>query len=535
MLDILNKSNSSDSLVIFIHGLQGTEDTWKNKDGISFPDLLSQDAKLSSDFDFAYFNYYTKLFNTPEILNGFQKLIRTVFGGYTEKTKKNLAINEIADLLLTYLEEYAGKYNNIALICHSMGGLVAKSLIVNYASKNAVKKIKLLISLAVPHNGSSLASIGKLLSSNTQIGNLEPLDKDINKINQKWIDNKSGNPKIIYFQGKFDTVVNSTSSVGYDVDAVEIKFCDDDHQSISKPESEKSLVCVSVKNVLHTFLLEQSTQKHESLALKDSTPKPVGNILFNVYKAANEKYYLNREQDELFSAILGTENNIWVYGKSGVGKTNLIFRNLSIINRKFFSIDLSGCTDYDCVKVFNYINQQLLEFVDKGSQYFEQNNLANAIDKIMVTLNKFFLNNECIIFEEMPVTQSNKGLVNCLFSLFIKYNNQYSGGILFMCTSIEDPKSALTEMTDKIVENTKFIEIDLWTDKDINDLYLLIVKNIDFSISEENALRLVDLSKGSPRYLKTFLVNCNALMRGKKIDFEEIVNFTELQFIRNGS
>lgn len=250
MLEIFHKSKKADQLVVFVHGLTGSDSTWRNESGKSFPQLLIENETIKDQFDFGFFDYYSKLFSIPAPLNWLGKILSKFTKNKAYKLEKNLHVNEIADLFSTYLSEYAKQYKSIVLICHSMGGLIAKSLIVHHAESEAVKKIKLLISLAVPHNGSILASLGKEYFSSIQIKNLEPLNADINKINALWISSRNTNPKIIYFQGKFDEIVVGSSSIGYDANIVDVKFCDDDHLSIAKPKSSNSLVCVSVKNAL---------------------------------------------------------------------------------------------------------------------------------------------------------------------------------------------------------------------------------------------------------------------------------------------
>lgn len=86
-------------------------------------------------------------------------------------------------MLNTRIDYELINYDNIILIAHSMGGLVAKNSILNYVDTNS--KLKLFISLAVPHLGSDFANYGEFLSSNIQVKELRPLsDEIINLQNQ---------------------------------------------------------------------------------------------------------------------------------------------------------------------------------------------------------------------------------------------------------------------------------------------------------------------------------------------------------------
>lgn len=260
MLDIFHKRKSSKNLVVFIHGLNGSKETWWNSSYNSFPDLLLEDKTIKSKFDLAYFDYFSSLLPSSVKLKEGVSLVRKYLGLQAKRIEANLNIKTISNLLLTQLDTYGGKYNNIYLLCHSMGGLVAKHLLINHSDKEVVKKVKLVVSLAVPHNGATLAAIGKLVYPLLQIKNLSPLDADINGVNQGWIDNKDKNPRIVYFQGVYDKVVSETSSVGYDANAAEIKYSNDTHSSICKPESTDSVVCVAVRNLLLEAVKNQSVE-----------------------------------------------------------------------------------------------------------------------------------------------------------------------------------------------------------------------------------------------------------------------------------
>lgn len=325
MLDFLHKLKTSKNLVIFVHGLQGSENTWLNASGKSFPSLLIQNEEIKKNFDFAYFNYYTNLFNIPETVKKYTGFFKGLLGKPHAKVDKNLHINEVSDLLSTYLGEMTHQYNSLILVCHSLGGLIAKSLIVHHSGDVAVKKIKLIFSLAVPHNGSHLADIGERILSNVQIKNLMPLNDDVNKINHLWISNKDFNPKIIYFQGKMDDIVVGASSVGFDANKPEIKFCDEDHISIAKPQSASALVCISVANALLGFVKSQTINELSNQEVADLSELEkqdfvlkliIADVHSNLIANAKQRFYdaervrrvliqmdMNKEMDFLYSAI----------------------------------------------------------------------------------------------------------------------------------------------------------------------------------------------------------------------------------------
>lgn len=260
MLNIYHKSKKPKCLVIFIHGLQGSDATWMNTTtNFLFTTALAADKDLKQKVSFGLFNYYSKIVTPPSSIKQGAKLFNKIFGT-PDKIRLNLDVKSIAQLLLTYLEEFTSEYESIVLVCHSMGGLIAKSLVISYADNEIVKKVGLIISLAVPHNGSNLALLGTIMPS-VQLDNLQPLSDSIISLNQAWIKNKDTNPLITYVVGKYDTIVPDSSAVGYEVSAQEIKYCDEDHESICKPTSDDALVYRTVKRLILNFISKKKAEE----------------------------------------------------------------------------------------------------------------------------------------------------------------------------------------------------------------------------------------------------------------------------------
>ncbi|CAE6935340.1 hypothetical protein ACOMICROBIO_LKFPLAJE_03375 [Vibrio sp. B1FIG11] len=70
------------NLVLFIHGLTGGYDTWKNSRGELFADLLKSDSEINSNFDFREFEYFTKIVNVKNSMlsHNLVKLVNFVPG-----------------------------------------------------------------------------------------------------------------------------------------------------------------------------------------------------------------------------------------------------------------------------------------------------------------------------------------------------------------------------------------------------------------------------------------------------------------------
>lgn len=243
--------NNKENLVLFVHGFTGGKETWlTNSEGKRIPDYLMEDHEIIENFDFAYFEYYTKFVDKIDKAHW---LISYLPFFQKRKFKKNLSIDDIKDILYSNIDINFNKYQNVVIIAHSMGGLISKAVILKLI-KEGKNKINLFISLAVPHNGSGLANIGKLILNNPNFKDLSPLSNIIDNVSRDWIDTKNRNfiPKTIYFQGKNDIIVSNNSSSGYDsrekgID-YNIVYTDDDHSSILQPRDGNSTLIVSIKS-----------------------------------------------------------------------------------------------------------------------------------------------------------------------------------------------------------------------------------------------------------------------------------------------
>lgn len=258
---IQNKGHKK--LVIFVHGFKSDNDTWKNSNGISLPQMLLENEEINSNYDFAYFDYYTKLYsnilNCNVIGNLFMKAVNAA-----HIARRNLMIEDLGEYMHSVLTHECSQYENIYLVAHSMGGLVSKYCILKSLESDDFSKVALFISLAVPHKGSELAIDYASLVNNPQAFDLKPLSDLTNSLSDKWIKSKNI-PRTAYFLAQYDNVVPKNSAVGFESTGQEIIPCDDDHFSISKPETKER----HVFKVIEQLLLEAIQSKEESPSLQE--------------------------------------------------------------------------------------------------------------------------------------------------------------------------------------------------------------------------------------------------------------------------
>lgn len=143
-------------LIVFIHGIFGSGATsWGNPRTENFwPKMVTE------DFRFKDYDIYLVSYKAP------------YFGG--APNIHEIAGNELGRLRSQKVFE---NYQEIYFVTHSMGGLVAKDMLVSLNRGDDVvrlRRIKGVVYLGTPAQGADLAALGAWLSLNPQLGNMEP-------------------------------------------------------------------------------------------------------------------------------------------------------------------------------------------------------------------------------------------------------------------------------------------------------------------------------------------------------------------------
>lgn len=241
-----------DSLILFVHGLNGGLETWNCNEETSFPKLLAEDEDISNVFDVACFNYFTKFTQTYAKTSG---LLARIFSG-KKKLERNLPTDEIAELLYTEIRVTLSDYSRIIIIAHSMGGLISKNLILKKVEHEEQSNIIGFISLAVPHSGAKLANITSMVSSNAQLVDLGLLSEATDTLNRRWLNCSKRLPVTRYVYGAHDTIVDKKSALPMDSERNNSIAVNEGHSSICKPENNSSTVFVAVKQFIQQINLE---------------------------------------------------------------------------------------------------------------------------------------------------------------------------------------------------------------------------------------------------------------------------------------
>lgn len=342
-----NKKN----LVIFIHGLFGSKSTWENKNEEYLTDILYSQPEIRGNFDLGNLNYKSKIIKKYFLLK-----------------KDQLTIKELSKMLETEINVIGKKYENIILIGHSMGGIIAKQYILDNIENN---KVKLYISIATPHLGSNMANFIKIYK-HPQIKELVKNNNYLVDLNRDWRSKKNKLPKSYYLYGLYDKVVSKKSAIPDNaVDNNYIMGFPEDHSSIVKLEDNSTLFKYLIQ-ILDEFYLNTNPEKvlflnsskkiinieasltkyiEKGYQVVDTFPEKDRNNIFDV----NGVMTTTLKDKELFEIYLDKYmKNLNIYLK---GTTNIIYTGIPLVPLTFLE-GYSLRTIKDIKYLVNYRNHK---------------------------------------------------------------------------------------------------------------------------------------------------------------------------------
>jgi hypothetical protein len=366
MIDFIEQNNKP-NVILFVHGFIGGKETWVRDDDRpkDFIQQLLKNSKVSENYDIAIFNYFTELSDIKEDIKWF-----TNFFGNKKKIRKNLSIDNLGKLLKSHTDVILENYEGIVLIGHSMGGLVCKKCILDTLEEDHKTKLKLYISLAVPHNGSNLADLGQIILNNPQIKDLTPLGDNINTLNSKWIKSNIL-PPTVYYQGHYDKIVPPTSSIGYDNRDVSVIYSANDHFSILHPNSENDVVIKSVLMQLKKVLVKNKiADSNLEIALNTKSYK---DSRLGFFLELPEKLHLEKPQ---YTTYMGLLNKLGI----GEGIKEKDLANSILLNHPFGNMIVNSENvlfqlgeDLE----INFLDQSSLEEIEEYLDRLNDNLIAN--------------------------------------------------------------------------------------------------------------------------------------------------------------
>lgn len=231
--------------ILFIHGLGScSSSTWG-----MFEAVLRADNALFSSLDIYHFEYKTSCIYIPGI-----------FG-------KQLKLQDLAEALKTMINTKLAGYSEIVLVCHSMGGLIARRYLLDEVVNKRRLKVQRVLFYAVPHTGAGIAGIGSFFSPfQVQIKQLCKNSDFLHALNNEWEKlNLNYAFASLYITGGQDKVVSVESSkhyLGNTSTEIAHEHC---HADITCPVSAASIPYLLFKE----HVTRKSYTGHFSAALRD--------------------------------------------------------------------------------------------------------------------------------------------------------------------------------------------------------------------------------------------------------------------------
>lgn len=120
------KKTEANNLIIFVHGFMGGEGTWIKKDHKTILQWV-QSRFDSQNLDIALFDYYSR---PTDLVDKAKYILYKLplgqnFGN--RKLFKNLDLESISEVLKAAIQTTGRGYENIIVVAHSMGGIVARA------------------------------------------------------------------------------------------------------------------------------------------------------------------------------------------------------------------------------------------------------------------------------------------------------------------------------------------------------------------------------------------------------------------------
>ena len=241
-----------------------------------------------------------------------------------------------------------------------------------------------------------------------------------------------------------------------------------------------------------------------------STFEKINKVLFDIYNPDKEQYYIERKIDELIINCLKFQS-IWVYGKSGRGKSISVFRNILQSNYNCISVSLANCIGFGIDEFFNEIYIELNSYLEPESKTSAIPNHQDAVRQINLLLEKHYPSQTIfILIDESPlvIDEHFKIFTERIFSLFISsalVNKNVD--IKYVLSSIYSPVEHIKDFQQKIGSLIRFVEFENWENEELYSLISMISKELNLSLKEDEIQKIIKDSKGSPRWLKKFFKN----------------------------
>lgn len=275
-----------------------------------------------------------------------------------------------------------------------------------------------------------------------------------------------------------------------------------------------------LNHTIHTKISEKDCMRqltiidmiYDYITREVQVENKISKAFFDLVDDNNKDFYFFRNNyDEKINKSLNVDN-IWLYGESGVGKTNSAVYHTLVKKYQFsLTVYFSDLPDYKIETVIQNIFESLYAKISSEISDLlkdidtSKNQDRKELQKLLNVIVEHF-NSVILIFDDIPELDDNDFKDFYIFLLFLFKSS--SSNTKLIITSIVNPITKLNLLSerekDKLCDETlKFIEFQSWQDNEIIGLKTHIEFSIGNNIiSDEDAK---NHSQGKPRKLKRLM------------------------------
>lgn len=447
-------------LILFVHGFTGTaKETWK-----SWFAKIAADSELQS-YKVDAFSYQTAIFELPVGI-------------------RLPSIDELAMGLATEISTKFEKSRRIVIVAHSMGGLIARQMLLDLAKRGgAIEKYSLLM-YGTPNSGVVLATLAsKAGIKPKQLDGMGLGNGFLTSLNDGWNERGIANRiHIRYVVGGGDQLVTPSSAGFLTGDARVEVAVELDHFSIVDPDQ-------ALPYPIFKRFIEQSGPE-------------LGDPLFTVYHLHDEPSYAVRKGVDLPLGKALNSSHLWLHGGSGVGKTSLLRRNALIGGWRLISVPLatagSGATDV----IAN-------AFLSRAADALDQEAFESPESFIKGCRKVIGHGPICFLVEEIPFSSEeiHEEIAGWFAMVADLLDREASlrGRVRLAFTSLTTPIVTGSVQSRRITDRVVVMRAQDWSISELDDLACLAAKNADVELARDDIVAIIASSDGKPRHVKMVL------------------------------
>jgi len=156
-------------VIVFVHGLHGSRESWRASNGAYWPDLIRTDKR------FAYSDVEVAEYPTPAS-NG------------------RMSSVQLSDILWNRLrQDHVWEHRDVVFLAHSLGGILVEEMLLRHPADAA--KVRFIVSYGTPHEGSTIARIASIYDRDPVLGDLSDASDNtfLTQLESNWRGNGSVN------------------------------------------------------------------------------------------------------------------------------------------------------------------------------------------------------------------------------------------------------------------------------------------------------------------------------------------------------